>query len=68
MEKWTIDDFKEYVRRRIDKDYYDTPSMVVLRSFYLADVEKPKDVTVKLFFWLRAIAEKEIQVYKSIQT
>lgn len=66
MKQWTIEEFKQYVRQRIDKQYYDTPSMIVLRSFYVGEVEKPKDVTVKLFYWLRSIAEKEIQIYKQL--
>ena len=65
MEKWTIDDFKKYVRKKVDEHYYVTPSMVVLKSFYVGEVEKPKEVTVKMFFWLRSIAEQEMKTYKS---
>ena len=65
MEKWTIDDFKKYVKRKVDEYYYTTPSMIVLKSFYVGEVEKPKDITVKMFFWLRSIAEQEMNVYKS---
>ncbi len=65
MEQLTIDDFKKYVRRKIDEHYYITPSMVVSKSFYVGEVEKPKDVTVKMFHWLLSIAEQEIKIYKS---
>lgn len=65
MEKWTIDDFKKYVRKKVDEHYCVTPSMVVLKSFYVGEVEKPKEVTVKMFFWLRSIAEQEMKAYKS---
>jgi len=65
MEKWTVDDFKKYVRRNVDEYYWVTPSQVVLKSFYVGKVEKPKEVTVKLFTWLRSIAEQEMQIYKS---
>lgn len=68
MEKkrWTLEDFKQYARQCIDAYYWDSPSRIVLRSFYIAEVEKPKDVTIRLFTWLRAVAEKEIQTYKSV--
>lgn len=65
MSKWTIEDFKEFVREQVDKLYWITPSQVVLKSFYFGEVEKPQSVTVKLFFWLRSIAEQEIKTYKS---
>jgi hypothetical protein len=64
-EKWSVEDFKLYVRKRIDKCYWDTASMIVLRSFYVADVEKTEGVTLRLFDFLRGIAEKEIKDYKS---
>ena len=65
MEQWTVDDFKKYVKRKVNEHYYITPSMVVLKSFYVGEVEKPKNVTVRMFFCLRAIAEQEMNVYKS---
>jgi len=64
-EKWTVDDFKAYVRCRIDKYYWDTPSMIVLRSFYVAKVEKTEGVTLRQFDFLRGIAEREVKTYKS---
>jgi hypothetical protein len=64
-QKWTVEDFKKYVRQRIDKYYWDTPSMIVLRSFYVADVQKPEGVTLTEFTMLRGIAVKEIMDYKT---
>lgn len=66
--KATIEDFKKYVREKVDEQYYITPSMVVLKSFYVMEVQKPKEVTIRLFDWLLSIAEKEMQVYKSFKT
>jgi hypothetical protein len=40
--------------------------MIVLRSFYVADVEKPEGVTLRSFDFLRGIAEKEMKEYKSL--
>lgn len=65
MKKWTLEDFKQYVREKVDEHYYITPSMVVLKSFYVGEVEKPKEVTVRMFDWLLSIAEQEIKTYKS---
>lgn len=31
----TIEDFKRYVREKVDEQYYITPSMIVLKSFYV---------------------------------
>lgn len=64
--KVTIDEFKKYVRDSIDKYYWDTPSAIVLRSFYLMDVEKEVGVTLRSFDYLRAISEKESNIYKAI--
>jgi hypothetical protein len=66
IQKWTIEEFKSFVRERVDKYYWTNASVVVLTSFYLADVEKPIEVTIRQFEFLRAIAEKEILTYKSI--
>lgn len=63
--KWSVEDFKLYVRKRIDKCYHDSASMIVLRSFYVADVLKPEGVTLRSFDFLRGVAEQEIKVYKS---
>jgi len=65
IEKWSVEDFKLYVRKRIDKCYHDTPSMIVLRSFHIADVQKPEGVTLRSFEFLRGIAEQEIKNYKA---
>jgi len=56
----SLDDFKKYVIKKVDECYYITPSMIVLKSFYVGDVEKPDSVTVRTFAWLRSIAEQEI--------
>ena len=42
-----------------------TPSMIVLRSFYVANVEKPDGVTLRMFDFLRAIADDVIKDYKA---
>jgi len=65
IQKWNIEDFKAYCRKQIDKHYYETPSMVVLRSFHIAKVEKPPEITVTSFDYLRAVAEKEMNDYKA---
>lgn len=62
---WTVDEFKAYVIVRIKKCYWDTASMIVLRSFYVANVEKPADVTLKMFDFLRKIADETIKDYKT---
>lgn len=63
--KATLDQFKEYVRNQVDKQYSISPSMVVLKSFYYMEVEKPSNITTQTFEWLRSIAEQEIKNYKS---
>lgn len=65
MQQWSVQDFINYVHHRVDINYNETPSMVVLRSFYFGEVEKPKTVTVRQFDWLRSIAEHEMKVYKA---
>jgi hypothetical protein len=65
MKKWTLENFKQYIREKVDEYYYVTPSMVVLKSFYVIEVEKSKEVTVRMFDWLLSIAEQEIKTYKS---
>ena len=65
IQKWSVEDFKLYVRKRIDKCYHDSASMIVLRSFHIADVQKPEGVTLRMFDFLRGVAEYEIKVYKA---
>ena len=65
VQKWSVEDFKLYVRKRIDKCYHDTASMIVLRSFHISDVQKPEGVTLRMFDFLRGIAEQEIKNYKA---
>lgn len=62
---WTIQQFKDYTRRCVLEHYNVTPSAVVLSSFHIAQTEKPEGVTVKLFDYLRSIAEQEIKNQKS---
>ena len=62
---WTVDEFKAYVIVRIKKCYWDTPSMIVLRSFYVANVQKPAGVTLRMFDFLRGIADDVINDYKA---
>ena len=64
-EIWSVEDFKAYVRKRIDKQYSDTASMIVLRSFYVANVTKEEGVKLRMFVYLRGIAAQEIKDYKS---
>ncbi len=64
-QSWDLDKFKEYVRKCMDKCYEVEPSMVVLRSFYVANVHRPAEITIKMFDWLRATADKELKDYKS---
>jgi hypothetical protein len=66
MQDWTIEDFKTFVKKQVDVLYWITPSAVVLKSFYVGDVIKPKEITVTKFVWLRSIAEKVIKDYKSL--
>ena len=63
-QEWSIEEFKEYCRRKIDENYWITPSMIALKSFCSADVKKPEGVTIRMFELLRSTAEKEIQIYK----
>jgi len=65
-EKWNIEDFKKYITKCVKEHYWITPSAIVLRSFYVADVEKEPGVTLRMFDYLRGIAEKELKDYKSI--
>mgnify|MGYP007049691006 CR=1 FL=1 len=64
-EQWTVEDFKKFVVEMIVDYYWVSPSAVTLASFYQADVIKPKDVTIRTVNWLRSIADKEIQIYKT---
>lgn len=61
----TIEDFKYYTRKMVDRHYYINPSLVTLSSFYIGEVEKPKAITAQTFVWLRSIAEQEMKIYKS---
>lgn len=62
---WDVERFRQYVRDSIDKCYVVTSSTIVLRSFYIANVDRPAEVTVRMFEWLRAMAEQESKNYKS---
>ena len=64
LQKWSVEDFKEYCHRKVDEFYWVTPSAVVLKSFYISEVEKPDGLTIRMFDFLGSISEKELQVYK----
>lgn len=53
----TYEQIREYTQKCVLKDYYGTnPSMVALSSYYLGNRQS--------FVITRAIAEKEIQIFK----
>ena len=65
LNNWSVDDFKDYTKKCVTDHHQVSPSAVVLRSFYIAEVEKPKEVTIQQFEYLRSIAAKTIKDFKS---
>lgn len=65
MEKWNIEDLKKFTREKVDKCYHVSPSAIVLMSFYIGEIDKPKEITIRMFDWLRSIVEQDINIYKS---
>ena len=63
----TVDEYLLFVVNQIKKQYFITPSAVVLKSFYVMEVIKPDKMVVRMFDWLLSITEKCIKDYKAIK-
>ena len=45
MKKWDLEEFKIFIEKEIVKRYEVSASEITLKSFYIAEVFKPKEVT-----------------------